>query len=101
MPGEEFHAFKSFSSSKREEIIREGVELLCRQAKPNLSVAKQFLDEKYKTNICLGTLRNCHLGEHQNNKDAHATQQVLSPVQENVLIEWIILVSDTGHCISK
>jgi hypothetical protein len=101
MPCEEFHAFKTFSNSKREEIIQEGVELLRRQAKLNLSAVKRFLDEKYKTNICLGTLRNRHLGEHQNNKDAHTAQQLLSPVQENVLIEWILLLADTGHCISK
>jgi hypothetical protein len=98
---EEFHIFKTFPSSKREEIIQEGVELLQRWGKPNLSAVKQFLNEKYKTNICLGTLCNHYLGEHQDNKDAHAAQQLLSLVQENVLIEWIILLSDTGHCIRK
>jgi hypothetical protein len=40
MPCEEFHTFKSFPSSKREEIIQEGIELLQRQGKPNLSAVK-------------------------------------------------------------
>jgi hypothetical protein len=45
MPCEEFHTFKSFPSSKREEIIQEGIELLQRRGKPNLSAVKRFLNE--------------------------------------------------------
>ena len=26
---------------------------------------------------------------------------MLSPIQEDVLVKWVILLSDTGHCISK
>ena len=101
MPREEFHAFKTFSDSKREEIIQEGVGLLRKQEKPNISAVKQILNEKYKTTICLGTLHYHASGEHQNSRNAHTAQQLLSPVQENILIELIILLSDTSHCISK
>jgi hypothetical protein len=101
MPCEEFQAFKTFSDSKREEILQEGIQLLRKQKKPNISSVKRLLDTKHKTSICLGTLRNRVSGEHQSNKNAHTAQQLLSPVQENILIEWIVLLSDTGHCIGK
>jgi Tc5 transposase DNA-binding domain len=101
MPWEELHPFKSFSGPKRELIIREGVDLYHNQAKPNLSAVKQFLDTKYKTNVCLGTIRNRASGAHRNARKGHEAQQLLSPIQENILIEWITLLSDTGHCISK
>lgn len=32
---------------------------------------------------------------------AHSTQQCLSQIQENVLVDWIVLLSDTGHSVSK
>jgi hypothetical protein len=101
MSREEFHPFKSFSKSKREQIIQEGVDLFWKKAKPNLSAIKWFLDTKYNTNVCLGTVRNRASGAHQDTGKGHEAQQLLSPVQENILIEWITLLSDTGHCISK
>ena len=101
MPTEVLHAFKSFSSSKREEIILEGIELYCKQKKCNLHAVKRFLDEKHKTSICLNTICNHASGEHQNPRKAHESQQLLSPTQENILIDWIILLVETGHCISK
>jgi hypothetical protein len=101
MPWEEPHPFKSFSGPKKEQIIQEGVKLFWQQAKPNLSAIKQFLDTKYKTNICLGTICNHASGAHQEPRKGHEGQQLLSPAQENVLVEWITLLADTGHCISK
>ena len=94
-------AFKSFSESKREKIIQEGVDLLRRQQKPNLSAVKRLLDTKYKTCVCLGTIRNRASCKHETARKAHSTQQLLSHSQENVLIEWIILLSETGHSIGK
>ena len=101
MPGEKLYAFKSFSNSKREAIIQEGVDLLRKQQRPNISAVKRILDAKYKTSVCLGTIRNRASGEHQNAKHGHAAQQLLSPVQEDILVEWIVLLSNTGHCLSK
>jgi hypothetical protein len=98
---EEFHLFKSFSESKREQIIQEGVDLVQKQAKTNLSAVKRILNTKYKTNVCLGTICNCFSGAHQTARRGHETQQLLSPIQENVLVDWVILLLDTGHCISK
>lgn len=101
MPWEEVHPFKSFSKSKREQVIQEGVDFFRTQATPNLSAMKRFLDTKYKTNVCLGTIRNRASGAHQDARKGHEAQQLLSHIQENILIEWITLLSDTGHCISK
>ena len=101
MPWEEFYPFKSFSESKREQIIQEGVKLFQTQAKPNLSAVKRILDTKYKTKVCLNSIRNRASGAHQAARKGHGAQQLLSPVQEKVLVDWIILLSDTGHCISK
>jgi Tc5 transposase-like DNA-binding protein len=101
MPSSELHAFKSFPDSEKEMIIQEGVKLYWASQKPNFSAIKKSLDTKYKTSICLGTLWNRVIGTHQDPRTSHATQQLLSPIQEKVLIEWIIHLSDTGHCISK
>jgi hypothetical protein len=101
MPGEDFHRFKSFSEPKKEQIIQEGVNLFQQQPKPNLSAIKRFLNTKYKTKVCLSTIRNRASDAHQDARKGHENQQLLSPVQENVLVEWITLLSDTGHCLSK
>ena len=101
MPQQELHRFKGFSGHKREQIIQEGVDIFRKQAKPNLSAVKQILDTKYKTSVCLGTIRNCASGAHRDARKGYEEQQLLSPVQENILLEWIILLSDTGHCINK
>ena len=49
----------------------------------------------------IGTICNRDSGAHQASRKAHEAQQLLSPVQENVLVEWVILLSETGHCIGK
>ena len=51
--------------------------------------------------FAFGTIRNCSSGTHQATRKGHEDLQVLSPIQENILVEWVILLSDTGHCISK
>ena len=94
-------AFKSFSEIEREKIIQEGVDLLRTQQKPNLSAIKRHLDAKYNTNICLNTIRNRAFGKHQNAREAHEAQQLLSKIQEKTLVSWIIHFSETGHSISK
>src|SRR6516162_9833652 len=101
MPTEECQSFRSFPDSKREAIIQEGVNLYQVQQKPNFSHIKQFLNEKYRTNVCLGTIHNSASGEHQSAQAGHAVQQLLSSMQEDVLMEWIIHLANTGHCISK
>jgi len=65
MPWEESHLFKSFSKSKKEQIIQDRVELLWNQARPNLSAIKWILDFKYKTNVCLNTIHNHDSGTYQ------------------------------------
>ena len=95
MPSEQLCAFKSFSASKREQIIQEGVKLYQTQQTPNFSAIKWLLDKKYNTSICLGTIRNQASGEHQDTRTGHAAQQLLSAVQEKVLVEWIILLLDS------
>ena len=101
MPREEFYPFKSFSRSIKEQIIQEGVDLFRKQEKPNLSAVKRILNTKHKTSVCLGTIYNRSSGAHQTIGKGHEAQQLLSPIQENVLVEWVILLSDTGHCIGK
>ena len=94
-------AFKSFSEIKREKIIQEGVDIFRKQQKPNLSAIKRDLDAKYNTDVCLNTIRNRAIGKHQNAREAHEAQQLLSKTQEKTLICWITHFSETGHSISK
>ncbi|KIL54023.1 hypothetical protein M378DRAFT_19283 [Amanita muscaria Koide BX008] len=54
-----------------------------------------------KTSVCLGTIRNRALSKHGSARKAHSAQQLLSHSQENVLVDWIILLSETGHSIGK
>lgn len=95
------NAFKTFSRQKQDQIIEEGAKLCQGQTKLNYSDIKRQLDKKYDTNINLGTLRNRFLEKHQSRHKAHGKQQLLSRVQEDTLVEWIILLAETGHAISK
>ena len=97
--------FKTFSEAKQEEIFKDGVGL-CHEnvaecGKPNYTKAVSILNEKYNTNVDLGTLQNHFLGQTKSRREGHVDQQFLSPVQENILIEWIILLADSAHAISK
>ena len=96
------NAFKTFPKAKQEQIIEEAVKL-CQEtwSKINYSSIKRQLDEKYDTNINLGTLRNQFLGKHQSAHKAHADQQLFSQVQEDSLVEWIIHLAECGHAINK
>ena len=96
------NAFKTFPKAKQEQIIEEAVKL-CQEtwSKINYSSIKRQLDKKYDTNINLGTFRNRFLGKHQSAHKAHADQQLLSRVQEDSLVEWIIHLAECGHAINK
>jgi hypothetical protein len=68
-------AFPSPKESKLSWIV-----IFQKQAKPNLNKVKQFLDSKYNTSVCLGTIHNHASGTHQNARKGHEAQQLLSPV---------------------
>ncbi|KAJ3924919.1 MAG: hypothetical protein NXY57DRAFT_869494, partial [Lentinula lateritia] len=48
-----------------------------------------------------GTLQNYSQGSHQSPRKAHIEQQPLSPDQEQILVDWLVYLSETGHPISK
>jgi hypothetical protein len=52
-------------------------------------------------NFLITLVQNCFQGKHVSPQQAHASQQLLSPKAEKVLIDWIIFFSDTGHPLSK
>ena len=58
---------------------------------------------KTRTGVALPyhTVRNRFQGKHVPPKQAHISQQLLSPDAEKVLVDWIIFLSDTGHPLSK
>ncbi|KAK1224195.1 hypothetical protein PQX77_012911 [Marasmius sp. AFHP31] len=62
---------------------------------------KKQLEEKYNIPVPYSQLRNRFLYLHQPARQAHASQVLLTPSQESVLSEWIELLSDSAHPISK
>ncbi|PSR74651.1 hypothetical protein PHLCEN_2v9667 [Hermanssonia centrifuga] len=47
------------------------------------------------------TLCNRFLGYHRPATQAHQAQQILSPAQEEVLVDWCIFLGLTGHPVHK
>ena len=61
----------------------------------------QDINERYGVNIPYHTLRNRFLGITRPYKEAHYSQQLLSPEEEHVLVDWIHFYSNTSHPLSK
>ena len=78
-----------------ETLIQEGCCLLSTLEKPKITSVARKLGVPYHT------LRNLFLGKHKSALNAHKSQQLLSPEQENVLVDWIIHFSRHGHPLSK
>lgn len=87
--------------SKLEEIIQEGCRILSAQDNPKYTKVACQLSEHHSIPIPAQTLCNCFLGKTKNPRDAHQNEQLLSPDQEKVLVDWIQYLSSTGHPLSK
>jgi hypothetical protein len=88
-------------SPDTEKLIQEACTQICAQAKPNiLDVLRKI---KARTGVALPyhTVRNRFQGKHVPPRQAHVSQQLLSPEAEEVLVDWITFLSDTGHPLSK
>lgn len=73
------------------------------RADPMPSYTKVIKDTQEHTGIILPyhTLRNRFQGKHVPPSKAHVSQQLLCPEAEEVLVEWIKYLSDTGHPLCK
>jgi hypothetical protein len=87
--------------TKLETIIQEGCSILAGQEKPNVSAVARKLSETHCIRVPYDTLRRRFLGLSKNSKYAHGKQQLLSPEQEQVLVDWINHLSSSGHPLSK
>lgn len=63
--------------------------------------SKSIYSTAKKFNINYTTLRNRATGRHQDARKAHESQQILSHMQEEVLVEWILELSGQCEPISK
>ncbi|KAJ7575292.1 hypothetical protein C8J56DRAFT_1119639, partial [Mycena floridula] len=86
---------------KVEAIIQEGVKILLGQPEPNLTKVARELSERHGIRCPYGTLCRRFLNISKAPSAAHADQQLLSPIAEQVLVDWITFLSDTGHPVSK
>ncbi|KAI6019271.1 hypothetical protein BKA83DRAFT_4004317, partial [Pisolithus microcarpus] len=75
--------------------IRDVCSILSSSDCPNFRAAAK------EHNIPYHTLRRWFLGLNQPSNKAHASQQLLSPESELVLVDWIKHLSAMGHPLSK
>jgi hypothetical protein len=81
--------------------LQEAVQLLKLMEKPNITVVRKDINERYGVDIPYHTLRNRFLGITRPYREAHRSQQLLAPEAERVLVDWILFFSDTSHPLSK
>lgn len=84
-----------------ENLIQEACTQLRAQAKPNISDVIRKIKARSGVTLPYHTVRNRFLGKHVSLQQAHASQQLLLPEVEQVLVGWIIYLSDTGQPQSK
>lgn len=84
-----------------EKLIQEACTELRTQAKPNISDVIRKIKARTGVALPYHTVRNRFQGKHVTPRQAHIHQQLLSPEEECVLIEWITFLSDTGHPLNK
>jgi DDE superfamily endonuclease/Tc5 transposase DNA-binding domain len=80
---------------KLEELFKKGCDILSKQDKPNISKVSKDLHIPYDT------LRHRFLGLSAAKTAGHGKQQLLSPEQEQVLVDWIGKLSAEGQPLSK
>lgn len=90
------------NDKKVEKYLNEGVQLLRLMEKPNYTttVCADILT-RYGVAIPYHTLRNRFLGITRPYRQAHASQQLLAPEAERVLVDWIHFYSDTSHPLGR
>src|SRR5258706_8521757 len=87
--------------AKLEGILQEGCNILAGQEKPNITAVTKQLSAAHGLHIPYDTLRRRFLKLCQSRRHAHGKQQLMSPAQETVLVDWIKHLSSLGHPISK
>ena len=73
-----------------EKYLNEGVQLLRLMEKPNYTTVCADILTRYGVAIPYHTLRNCFLGITHPYRQAHASQQLIAPEAECVLVDWIL-----------
>jgi len=84
-----------------EKLIQEACTQLHAQAKPNISNVIREIKAHTGVTLPYHTVRRRFHGKHLPPRQAHVSQQLLSPEAEKVLVDWITFLSDTGHPLSK
>lgn len=84
-----------------EDILQEGCRILAGQEQPQYTVVCRMLEAHHGVAVPYYTLRNRFLGKTVPHSKAHVQQQLLSPETENVLVDWIVFLSDTAHPLNK
>ena len=84
-----------------EKHLNEGVQLLRLMEKSNYTTVYADILMRYGVAIPYHTLCNRFLGITRPYKQAHASQQLLAPEAEHILVDWIHFYSDTSHPLSR
>jgi hypothetical protein len=84
-----------------EKLIQEACTQLRAQVKPSISGVLREIKARTGVTLPYHTVRNRFIGKHVPPRQAHTSQQLISPEAEMVLVDWITFLSDTGHPLSK
>ena len=83
------------------QLIQEACNTLRAQKKLNITQVLHDIKTCTGEDLPYHTVR-CHfLGESLHPCEAHASQQLLSPEAEKVLVDWVVFLSDTSHPLDK
>ena len=84
-----------------EHLVQLGCDILRSQDKHNITEAQREVHRRTGLKVPYHTLRNRWLKKTHSPREAHVSQQLLSPEAESVLVDWIVFLSDTGHPLNK
>ena len=83
------------------QLIQEACDTLKAQTKPNITQVLRDIKNRTGEDLPYDTVRRRFLGKSLPPSEAHASQQLLSPETERVLVDWVIFLSDTSHPLDK
>ena len=83
------------------QLIQEACNTLRAQENPNITQVLRDIKDRTGEDLPYDTVRRRFLGKSLPPREAHASQQLLSPEAERVLVNWIVFLSDTSHPLNK
>ena len=83
------------------QLIQEACDTLKAQTKPNITQVLHDIKNCTGEDLPYDTVCRQFLGKSLPPSEAHASQQLLSPETERVLVDWVIFLSDTSHPLDK